>query len=68
MIYGATIWHASGETKRKSLGPIAKLIILQNKRFWSIIRAYKAINIKVLEAETGMISLDIYLNQLVLRS
>ena len=50
-------------TRNKTLGPAAKLTTLQNKCLRSIIRAYKATNIKVLEAQAGVLPLDIYLDQ-----
>ena len=67
MTYRASIWHTLSEPKkRKSAGPIAKLIMLQNRCLRSITGAYKATNIRVLEAETGVIPLDLYLDQIVL--
>ena len=68
MTYGATIWHTPKDTKTKGLGPVAKLLPLQNKCLRSITGAYKATNTKVLEAESGVIPLDIYLDQIILRS
>ena len=69
MTYVATIWHIPSEpNKRKGAGPIAKLITLQNKCLRSITGAYKATNIRVLEAEASVIPLDLHLDQVVLRS
>ena len=42
--------------------------MIQNKCLRSITRAYKATNIKVLEAELGVVSFDIHLDQIVLKS
>ena len=68
MSYGATIWHTPRKIKMKGPGPAAKLTTLQNKCLQSITRAYKARNIKVLEAKAGVIPLDIHLDQMVLRA
>lgn len=68
MTYGAPIWHTPRKPNRKGVGPIAKLVTLQNKCLRSITGAYKATNTKVLEAESGVVSLDLSLDQTVLRS
>lgn len=68
MSYQATIWHTSREIKKKNSKPVAKLTTLQNKYLQLITRAYKATNIKALEAEAGVIPLDIHLDQAVLRA
>ena len=69
MIYGASIWHMPSEpNERKGAGLITKLITLQNKCLRSITRAYKATNIRILEAEAGVIPLDLHLDQIVLQS
>lgn len=68
MTYGAPISHTPKEPNRKSVGPIAKLVTLQNKCLRSITGAYKATNTKVLEAESGVVQLDLHLNQADLRS
>lgn len=69
MTYGASIWHIPSEpNKGKKAGLIAKLITLQNKCLGSITEAYKTTNIRVLEAEAGIILLDLHLDQIVLRS
>ena len=69
MIYEASIWHMLKiSCKRKNAGPIAKLVTIQNKCLRLITGAYKATNIKVLEAESGVISLNLHLDQIVLRS
>ena len=52
----------------KGLGLAAKLTTLQNKCLQSITEAYKAINIKVLEAKAGVIPLYIHLDQMILRA
>ena len=52
----------------KGPGPAVKLTTLQNKCLQLITGAYKATNIKVLEAEAGVIPLDIHLDQVVLRA
>ena len=48
--------------------PVTKLVILQKKCLQSITGAYKATNIKVLEAESGVTPLDNYVDRAVLRS
>ena len=68
MTYGAVVWHLPKRLKIKGPGPAAKLTTLQNKCLRSITGAYKATNIQVLEAETGVIPLDIHLDQAVLRA
>lgn len=68
MTYGATTWHAPEGTRKKGLGPATKLTVLENRCLRSITGAYRAANIKVLEAEAGAIPLDICLDQTVLRS
>ena len=68
IIYGSTIQHLPKDTKIKRLEPAAKLFSLQNKCLKSITEAYKATNTKVLEAESGVIPLDIYLDQITLTS
>ena len=60
MTYGASVWHSPKETEAKGLGPAAKLITLENKCLRSITGAYKATNIKALEAEAGVMPLDMY--------
>lgn len=59
MTYGAVVWHSPKGTRTKGLGPAAKLTTLQNKSLRSITGAYRATNVKVLEAESGLIPLDI---------
>lgn len=56
------------ETGWKVLVQVAKLTILQIKCSRLITRAYKANNIKVSEAEAGVIPLNICLDQAVLKS
>ena len=68
MSYGATIWYTSREIKMKGLELAVKLTTLQNKCLQSITGAYKATNTKVLEAEAGVIPLDIHLDQIILRA
>ena len=68
MTYGATVWYSPKDTKTRGLGPAAKLLPLQNKYLRSITGAYKAINTKILEAESGVMPLDIYLDQITLNS
>lgn len=69
MTYGAPAWHLSKEPSgEKSVGPVAQLATLQNKCLKAITGAYKATHSKVLGAESGVIPLDIYLDQVVLRS
>ena len=69
MTYGASIWYTPKiSSERKNAGPIAKLITIQNKCLRSITGAYKTTNIKVLKAESGVILLDLHLDQMVLRS
>lgn len=68
MTYGAAVWHSPKDIKARGLGPATKLLPLQNKCLRSITGAYKATNIKVLEAESGVIPLDIYLDQITLKS
>lgn len=57
-----------GKTEAKSFGPATKLGILQNKCLRSVTGAYKATNINVLEAESGVMPLNLYLDQTILRS
>lgn len=52
----------------KSSKSADKLGILQNKCLQAITGAYKATSIKMLEAESGIIPLDVYLDQMVLKS
>lgn len=68
MTYGALVWHSPKDIQGRGTGPVTKLTILQKNCLRSIIGAYKATNIKVLEAESGVLPLDIYLDQAVLRS
>lgn len=69
MSYGAAIWHTpQGLNERKSVGPIVKLVTMQNKWLRSITGAYRATNTRVLEAEAGVAPLDLHLDQVVLRS
>ena len=68
MTYKAVVWHSPKRSKIKGLGPAAKLTTLQNKCLQSITGAYKATNTQVLEAEAGVIPLDIYLDQAVLKA
>lgn len=63
--YEAAIQRTPKRTRMKGLGPAAKVMTIQNKRLCA---AYKAINIKVLEAEAGFMPLDIYPDQTVLKS
>lgn len=62
------MWHSPKDIQGRGTGPVTKLTILQNKCLRSIIGAYKATNIKVLQPESGVLPLDIYLDQAVLRS
>ena len=68
MSYGAAVWHVPKGIKTKGLGRAAKLTVLQNKCLRSITGAYTATNVKVLEAEAGVIPVDIHLDQAVLRA
>lgn len=68
MAYGASVWYSPKETRVKCLGPAAKLITLHRKCLRSITEAYKATNVKVLEAEAGVMPLDMYQDQTVLQS
>ena len=68
MTHGASVWHLPKDSRKKGTGSVAKLVTLQNKCLSSITGAYKATNIEVLEAESGVIPLDIHLDQAVLRS
>ena len=63
MTYGAVVWHSHKDIKARRFGPAIKFFLLQNKCLKSITRAYKAINIKVLKAESEVIPLDIYLDE-----
>ena len=62
------MWHLPKKSSKKSTTLIAKLATLQNKCLRSITGTYKATNTKVLEAESGVIPLDIHLDQAVSRS
>lgn len=68
MVYGAAVWHSPKGTQPKGLGPATKL----NTCLRSTTGAYKATSTKVLlaeaEAEAGVLLLDIYLDQSVLRA
>ena len=66
--YRASIWHTLRKPSKRGAGPITKLVTLQNKCLKSITGAYKATITKILEAELGVIPLDLYLDQAVLRS
>lgn len=68
MTYAAPVWHEPQEIKRRGLGPPAKSICLQDNCLRFITGAYKAANVKVLVAESGVIPLHIYLDQAVLRA
>lgn len=50
-----------GLNKRKSVGPIAKLVTMQNKYLRSITGAYQAINPTVLEVKARVTLLDLHL-------
>ena len=63
--HGAAIWHTPKETRSKGLGPAAKVMTIQNK---CLRAAYKATNIKVLEAEAVVMPRDMFLGQTVLKS
>ena len=68
MTCGASVWQFPKGAKPKGLGPVAKLVPLQNKCLRAITGGYKATNTQILEAEAGVIPLDIYLDQAVLRA
>lgn len=55
MTKGTALWHSPKGTRTKGLGTAAKLATLQNKCLRSTTGAYRATNIKVLEAESGVI-------------
>ena len=65
--YGAAIWHTPTPTEgRKSIKPIgaaAKLAKVQNKCLQAIAGAYRATPTSVLEVETSIPPLDLYLNK-----
>ena len=65
--YGATVWYSLSLSGRYT-GSTAKLAIMQNKCLKTIMGAYKATNIKVLEAEARVALLNIHLNRIILRS
>ena len=67
MTYGAPVWYSPKEIRERGTAPVAKLSVLQNKCLRSINGAYKAINVKVMEAEAGVMPLDMYLDQTVLQ-
>ena len=64
----ALVWHSPKETRKKGLGPAAKLITVQYKCLRAITRAYEATNTKVLEAEAGVLPLDTDFDRTVLQS
>lgn len=68
MTYGASVWHSPKDTRTRGLGPATKLLPLQNKCLRAITGTYKATNTKVLETESGIIPLDISLDQLTVKS
>lgn len=68
MKYGAPVWHSLEETRTRGLGPAAKRTSLLNQCLRSITGAYEARNVKVLEAESGVMPPDTCLDQTVLRS
>ena len=67
MTYRVAVWHLSKDIKVRGFGLATKLPSLQNKCLRSITGVYKAINTKVLKAESGVIPLDIYLDQITLK-
>ena len=67
MTFGASVWHSPKQVRKRGTAQVAKLTVLQNKCLRSITGAYRATNTAVLEAESRMMPLDIYLDQAVLR-
>ena len=65
--YGAVVWYSPKRSRIKGPRSAAKLTTLQNKCLQLITKAYKTTNIQVLEAEAGVIPLNIHLDQAVLR-
>ena len=59
MIYASPIWHRAGS---EPAGIVKELSKIQNKCLRIISRAYKATATDILEIETRVMPLDIYLN------
>ena len=63
MIYAASMWHTPGDSPK---GVVKKLQSVQNRCLRVVAGAYKATAAKVLEVETNVPPLDLYLNSRVL--
>ena len=63
MTYGSTVWHMPKEVK-KSKTSTSKLSVMQNNCLRTIAGAFKATPIPVLEAETYIAPIDVYLDTL----
>lgn len=62
---GASLWQSPEKTRSRGLGLATKPTNLRNQCLRLITGAYKATNVKALEAEPGVMPLDKYLNQTV---
>lgn len=67
MTYGAAIWHAPPGTAEAKMTHVKKLATEQNGCLRTVLGAYRATPIAVLEAESAMPSMQIALDQTVLR-
>ena len=68
MTYAAAIWHTPGGLKEDRKAHAKQFGVIQNGCLRRVLEAYKATNVRALEAEAEIPSMQLILDEAILRS